>query len=153
MKKFILIFVIVLSALRAEEDVLKIVLDVTTSDVAKFKQSVLSGVAKNKAYYESKFKELEVVAMIHGGAYRFFLKDLSKSEYANDKKLLKEVDLAKRVKSMHDTYNVKFLICKSGMTKHNIQDSDIYDFVEIIPNAMIGLIDAQNSGAAYIPVK
>ncbi len=80
MKKFILIFVIVLSALRAEEDVLKIVLDVTTSDVAKFKQSVLSGVAKNKAYYESKFKELEVVAMIHGGAYRFFLKDLRLNE-------------------------------------------------------------------------
>ncbi|QOY54857.1 DsrE family protein [Candidatus Sulfurimonas marisnigri] len=154
MKKFIIIVTIFLGLLRADEDIYKLVLDVTTSDIGKFKQSVISGVAKNKAYYEGKFKELEVVAVIHGGAYKFFLKDVASSKYKEDKELIKEQkELAIRVKSLSETYNVKFLICKSGMDKHLIKKEDMYDFVELIPNAMIGLIDTQNNGSAYVPVK
>jgi len=29
---------------------------------------------------------------------------------------------------------------------------DVYDFVKIVPNSTIGLIDRQNEGYAYIPV-
>ena len=54
---------------------------------------------------------------------------------------------------MSDMYNVEFLICKSGMKAHHINDEDVVDFVKIVPNASIGLIDKQNEGFAYVPVR
>jgi len=154
MKKLLIILTVMVGLLRADEDTVKLLLDLTTSDIGKFERTMLKGVALNKAYYQSKFKDLEVVAMIHGDAYKFFVKDLSTSPYKDDTKLLKvSKDFAVRIKSLHDTYKVKFLICEAGMKHRSIKKDNIFDFVEVIPNAMIGLIDAQNDGAAYVPVK
>ena len=153
MKK-IFLFLAFFTFASAEEGSVKVVYDLTTPDVEVFQQKILSGVVANKAYYEGKLKELEVSVMIHGGSYKFFLKDLRNSEYKDDKKLSDVFsDLKKRIATMSDTYNVEFLICKSGMKKHNIKDEDVVDFVKIVPNATIGLINKQNEGFAYIPVR
>jgi len=154
MKRVILIILTVVGLLKADENVLKVVINLTTSDVNKFERSILQGIATNKAHYESTFKELDVIAVIHGGAYKFFIKDLSSSEYKYDQALLEvQENFKKRLKSINDTYGVKFLMCGAGMRKHKIKEEDVYDYVKIIPNAMIGLIDAQNNGYAYVPVE
>lgn len=153
MKKIIIIFFAIVELLKADEDLLKLVLDLTTSDVHKFEKTILKGVSLNKAYYESKFKELEVVVIIHGGAYKFFIKNLASSPFKDDKKLSKVAkEFSVRIKSLAQTYEVKFLICEAGMDKHQLKKEDVYDYVKLIPNAMIGLIDTQNDGFAYIPV-
>ena len=154
MKRIVIVFIIFIEFLKADENLLKLVLDLTTSDVSKFERTILKGISINKANYESQFKELEVVVVIHGGAYKFFVKDLLSSPFKDDKKLLKFTkEFAIRIKSLHDTYDVKFLICKSGMDSRGINKENIFDFVELIPNAMMGLIDTQNNGFAYVPVK
>lgn len=154
MKKFFIIFIVAIGLLKADENSLKLALDLTTSDVSKFERSILKGISINKAYYEGQFKELEVVAIVHGGAYKFFIKDLASTQYKNDKELLKvKKDFEKRIKSMSETYEVRFLICKSGMDSRKIKKENMYDFVELVPNAMIGLIDTQNDGFAYVPVR
>jgi len=131
----------------------KVVYDLTTDNIKVFERKILKAIVANKAYYESKLKELDVTVVIHGGAYRYFTVDPSKTEYKTDKALLKNyAELKKRVKTMSDTYDVEFLMCGAGMPKHGLKAKDIVSYVKIIPNSTIGLIDRQNEGYAYIPV-
>ena len=61
--------------------------------------------------------------------------------------------LAKRIETLAKTYNVEFLVCGVGLRKHGLEKKEFYDFVKVIPNASIGLIDKQNEGYAYIPIR
>jgi len=154
MKKIVLYVLMVVSVmLQADEGVNKVVYDLTTSNVANFEKKILKGIVANKNYYENKLGELEVAVVIHGGAYRFFVQNLDNTIYKNDKVLQKEyASLKKRIKTMSDTYDVKFFICAVGMKKNKLDKAQIVEFVQIIPNSTIGLIDKQNEGFAYIPV-
>jgi intracellular sulfur oxidation DsrE/DsrF family protein len=153
MKKILLPLIALTISLLAEAPSAKSVYDLTTKDLKVFERKILKSIVANKAYYESKLQELDVTVVIHGEAYRYFLKDLSHTKYKTDKALISDyVNLKKRIKSMSDTYDVKFLMCGVGVKKHKIEEKNILNFVKVIPNSTIGLIDAQNAGYAYIPV-
>ncbi len=138
----------------AQEAVKKVVFDLTTSDIKTFEKKVLSGIVNQKTHYENKLEELEVAVIIHGDAYKFFIKDLSISAFKNESELVKEQnDLSKRIHTMSDTYNVEFFICEAGMKNLKISKENIYKFLKIVPNATIGLIDKQQDGYAYIPIR
>lgn len=62
-------------------------------------------------------------------------------------------ELKTRIASMSDTYDVEFFICEAGMKKNKLSEQDIVSFVKVIPTSTIGLIDKQNEGFAYIPVR
>jgi intracellular sulfur oxidation DsrE/DsrF family protein len=155
MKKILLILLFFCSLLSAEEASAKVVYDLTTKNLATFELKILKSIVANKTYYEGKLKELDVSVVIHGGAYRFFAIEPNKNKlFKKDKALIETYKtLAKRIKTMSDTYDVEFLICEVGMKKKGLSKKDIYSFVSIIPNATIGLIDRQNEGYAYIPIK
>jgi intracellular sulfur oxidation DsrE/DsrF family protein len=153
MQKIFLLFLISTTFILAEEQSAQVVYDLTTKNIKAFERKILKAIVANKSYYESKLKELDVSVVIHGGAYRYFTKDPSTTEYKTDKALLKDyATLKKRIQSMVDTYDVEFFMCGAGMPKHGLTDKDIVKFVKIIPNSTIGLIDKQNEGYAYIPV-
>ena len=152
MKKLILILLTLVSLVNADEESPKVVYDLTTSSVAQFEKNILKGIAFHKTHYENNLQELEVAVVIHGGAYRFFVKDLKSSMFKNDKKLAKVYnDLKKRIATMSDTYEVEFLMCKAAMKRNKLEEKDIVEFVKLVPNSTIGLIDKQNEGYAYIP--
>lgn len=154
MKKIICIFIISMGILHAQGDSAKVVYDLTTKDLSNFELRILNATVANKAYYEGSLRELDIVVVIHGSAYRFFIKDPEHSEYKDDKALISNYKtLAKRIETLATTYDVQFLLCDSGARKHGLEKKDIYDFVKLIPNATIGLIDKQNEGYAYIPVR
>lgn len=153
MKGIFLILALFLGMLRAENDVVRAVFDLTTADVTLFENRFIKGVAFHKTHYENKFKELELIVVIHGGAYKFFVKDLSKTAIKVDAKELAILNsLKQRIESLVKTYNVKLQMCGLGMKKHEIKEDNIYEFIEVVPSAMVGLINAQNSGHAYIPI-
>jgi len=153
MKTFIL-FLLLTSFVNADDETPKVVYDLTTSSVAKFEKNILKGIVVHKNHYEGNLKELEVVVVIHGGAYRFFVKNPKNSTYKDDKELLKVYsDFKIRIASLSDTYDVEFVMCKAGMKKHKLEDKDIVSFVKLIPTSTVGLIDKQNEGFAYIPVR
>lgn len=153
MKK-LLLFLVLFSFAQADEEMAKVAFDLTTADVAKFEKNILKGIVAHKTYYESQLKELEATVVIHGGSYRFFVKDLKSTKFKGDTKLAKVyADLKKRIKSMHETYDVEFLMCGAAMKRNELEAKDIVSFVKIIPNSTIGLIDKQNEGFAYIPVR
>jgi intracellular sulfur oxidation DsrE/DsrF family protein len=154
MKKYIIILLISLGMAQAEEASAKVVYDLTTKDLTSFELRILKGIVANKAHYEGSLRELDVVVVIHGGAYRFFTKDPAHSKFKDDKALIKTYKtLAKRIESMVKTYDVEFLMCGAAMPKNELKAKDVYSFVKIIPNSTIGLIDKQNEGYAYIPIR
>ena len=154
MQKIILMLVIFLGLVHAEDESAKVVFDLTTKNLAKFEKNIIKGVVINKGYYESSFKELEVTVVIHGGAYRFFVKNIDNTTFKDDKKLVKVyATLKKRLKSLSETYDVEFLMCGAAMKRNKLTKKDIVEFVKIIPNSTIGLIDKQNEGYAYLPVR
>jgi intracellular sulfur oxidation DsrE/DsrF family protein len=130
------------SALAAEENSneIKAVYDLKTGDSKTLERTLISGVMKNSVYYQDQLQELNVKVVVHGDSYKFFQKDNNMAE------------IAKKLKTLHESYGVEFEICKAGLKKNNIPEQSIYPFVKIIPNATIGLIGAQNKGYAYIPL-
>jgi uncharacterized protein len=152
MKKWLLILVLS-GILFAEEGVKQVVFDLKTGDVVTFEKKVLKGIAFEKSYYEGKLEKLDVAVVIHGDAYKFFVKDLKNSPYKNDVNLAKIHDeFSKRIAAMADTYEVEFLMCEATMRALKIDKSNVYDYVKLTPNSTIGLIDKQNEHYAYIPI-
>jgi len=153
MKK-VLIFLALLGLVQADEEIARVAYDLTTSKMAKFEKNILKAIVIHKAHYEGNLKELEVAVVIHGGAYRFFVKDIEKSMFNKDSKLVKAYpDLKKRIAIMADTYEVEFLMCRAAMKRNKLVDEDIVEFVKIVPTSTIALIDKQNEGFAYIPIR
>lgn len=149
----LLMLISLLTFVWADEASLKAVYDLTTADIHTFERKILKGITANKSYYEGKLQELDVAVVIHGGAYRFFVKDIKHSKFKDDVKLVPRFsELKKRISSLADTYEVEFLMCGAGMAKNGVTKADIAPFVTVVPNASIGLIDKQNEGYAYIPV-
>lgn len=152
MKKWLLI--LALSAfLWAEEGVKQVVFDLKTGNLETFEKKVLQGIVFHKNHYEGKLEKLEVSVVIHGDAYKFFVKDLKNSPYKNDQKLaLAHDQLSKRIATMADTYEVEFLMCEATMKTLKIDKSNVYDYVKLTPNSTIGLIDKQSEHFTYIPI-
>ena len=154
MKKIFLLLLSTIILLLAQDKTAQVVYDLTTKEMETFERKILKAIVANKAHYEASLTELDVVVVIHGDAYKFFTKNPSNSIYKEDKALVKSYkSLAKRIKSMVENYDVEFLMCKAGMSKRELKTTDIYKFVTIIPNSTIGLIDKQNEGYAYVPVR
>ena len=152
MKKFILLLAFI-GLLSADDETAKVVFDLTTKNTAQFEKVILKGMVVHKTHYENNLKELEVAVVIHGGAYRFFVKDLQSTMFKDDKELAKVyADFKKRIASMADTYEVEFLMCKAAMKRNKLEAKDIVEFVKLVPTSTVGLIDKQNEGYAYIPV-
>lgn len=144
-----------LSVLLSAEDVVhKVVFDLTTGDIKTFEKSILSAIPVNKTHFEDKMQELDAAVVIHGDAYKFFVKNLGSTKYKNEVPLLETRDiLEKRLQSLSRDYHVEFLMCAVGMKKNEITEKDIYPFVTVVANSTIGLIEKQNEGYAYIPVR
>ncbi|RMA97129.1 DsrE family protein [Hydrogenothermus marinus] len=153
MKKVLFfLLVLIFSSYAKDNEVRKVVFDLRTGDIKKF-ENTINGIAKHIDYYESQFKTLKVVIVAHGDSYKFFLKDLSKTPYKNDKELLKKQKLLyERLKNLHDFYKVKFEICKLGMEARHLDISNLYPFVKPVYSALVGLVEWQNKGYAYMPI-
>ena len=147
------LFLFVAMTLSLLADDLKVVIDLTAGDLHTFERKILSGIVAHKTYFEGKLQALDVVVVIHGDAYKFFIKDPAHKRVASDVALAKmHDDLGKRISALFETYDVTFLMCALGMKNKKLTKAMMYDYVTPIPNASIGLIEKQNDGFAYLPV-
>lgn len=152
MKKWMVLLALA-ATLWAEEGVKKLVFDLKSGDLPTFEKKILQGISVHKAHYEGKLEELEVAVVIHGDAYKFFVKNLKNSPYKDDAALqAAHAQLQKRIETMVDTYGVEFVMCEATMNALKIERSNVYDFVTLTPNSTIGLIDKQSDAYAYVPV-
>jgi intracellular sulfur oxidation DsrE/DsrF family protein len=149
-KLWILLALVALIAANAAAK--KVVFDLTTGDVKTVEQKLVKATTLLKTYYEGKLESLDIAVVIHGEAYRFFVKDLSRSPYKGDEALRKaHADLRKRLTALSSVYDVEFIMCERGMKRRKLE-GNVYGFVKTADTYMIGLIDKENEGYAYIPI-
>ncbi len=155
-KKFryiILIVLVFLSIGKSFGEERKVVIDLKTGDIKKLKIYLLSGLSNMIEYYKNNLTDLKAVVVIHGDAYKFFIKDLKNSPYADDKVLKKEQkELYQRLKTLHQIYGVRFEMCDIGRKARKIPKGSIYPFVHLEYSAGVSLINWQNKGYAYLPI-
>lgn len=152
--KAILLLLVFVGFSFAEDNSAKAVFDLTTGDMKTFEKHILKGIVTNKNNYENQLREYDVAVVIHGQAYRFFVKDIQNTKFVKDTKLVaKYKELKKRISLMSDTYGVKFYMCQAALPKHGLKPEDIVKYVKLVPNSTMALIDRQNEGFAYLPVR
>ncbi len=153
MKKIAIMFLIFVFGFSYGTDEKKVVVDLKTGDIKRFKFYLLSGLTSMAEYYKNNLEELKAVVVIHGDAYKFFIKDLNNSPYKNDSELKRnQKELGERLKNLAKIYKVRFEMCEIGMKNKKIPKESLYPFVNLSYSAGISLVDWQNKGYAYLPI-
>ena len=133
MKKYIILVLIGFLALNlsAQEKSVKIVFDVTSSNVKVHQVAVRHVTLMAKAYPDSKF---EVV--MYSGSIDMVVKGKS--------------SVSQYIEALAKNNNVKFLICEGTMKRHKIDKSQLIDGVETVPDGILEIIEKQAEGWGYI---
>lgn len=132
MKKYIILFLLLGTFLsNAQETPVKIVFDVTSSDVNTHKSTIRHVKFMSEAYPESQF---EVVG--YSGSLDMFLAD--KSAVAED------------MEALMKNKNVSFKVCAATMKRHEASTDDLINGVEPVPDGIMEIITKQQQGWGYI---
>jgi intracellular sulfur oxidation DsrE/DsrF family protein len=152
MKKWI-VSMLAMAVMAVADEAKSVVFDLTTGNRATFEKKVLKGIVYNKSYYEGKLQELHVAVVIHGDAYKFFVKNPAVSPFNQDKELKSvHTAFAKRLATLAKMYDVTFLMCDAGRKKLKIDAKNLYPFVKLVATSTVGLIDKESEGYAYVPI-
>ena len=133
MKKFSLILILLAFTftIQSQENPIKIVFDVTSSDV-KVHQATLRHVkAMSKNYPDSEF---EVV--VYSGALDMVLKEKS--------------SIAAEIEEFANNDHVTFVVCQGTMRRYNADMSQMIKGVISVPDGILEIVDKQSKGWAYI---
>jgi len=133
MKKFVTLLLAFLFAfnLLAQEETVKVVFDVTSSN-PKVHQSTIRHVKfMSDAYPNSKF---EVV--MYSGSIDMVLKD--KSTVAED------------IEALAKDENITFVVCQGTMKRYEISDSQLIPGLIQVPDGILEIINKQSEGWGYI---
>ncbi|SNZ06834.1 hypothetical protein SAMN06265182_0814 [Persephonella hydrogeniphila] len=146
-----IIFILFVYLPVSSEEVEKVVIDFRTGSIEKFEFYLLKGVVNNIQHYRNSLKELKVVVVVHGNGYKFFIKNLDKSPYRDDKELKKrQKEFRERLENLVKFYGVKFEICEAGLKARGISIDNLYPFVKPVYSALKGIVHWQNLGYAYM---
>jgi intracellular sulfur oxidation DsrE/DsrF family protein len=149
MQIFLFFLFFSVSALSQEEE--KVVIDFRTGDINRFELYLLKGVANNIQHYRERLNELKVVVVVHGNGYKFFIKNLERSPYKDDRELKKrQEEFRERLENLVKFYGVKFEICEAGLKARGIPVDNLYPFVKPVYSALKGIVHWQNKGYAYM---
>lgn len=149
--KLVLVFSVCLGVSYAQNA--KVVYDLTSGDSAKIEKHLINSIRALGKHYKKEKIELEVIVVISGDSYKYFVNDLEKSPYALDEDVIEvQKKFKTRLQNLNDTYNVTFNMCSSGMRAWKIDKNTLYHYVHADVMKSVYLIEAQNNGYAYMPI-
>ncbi len=135
----------------ADNNVHKAVFDLTSGNSKVLKDKVVWNIRTISDKMRDQNKTLKSIIVISGDAYKFFIKDVQNSPYNTADVIAAQGTLEPILSDLQKNYNVQFHMCASGMKKRNITPKSLYPYIEHKNNKVHYLIEAQNSGFAYIP--
>ncbi len=149
--KFLLL--ILLSTVFSFAESAKVVYDLTSGDVLTIKHKLLGSVRAVANHYAGKKEKIDIMVVISGDAYKFFIDDLESSPYANDEEVEDmQMHFKPRLEMLHELYGVTFNMCSSGLISKKIDRKTLYPYVNSEMMKSVYLINAQNDGYAYMPI-
>jgi intracellular sulfur oxidation DsrE/DsrF family protein len=144
---------LLLSLGSAHADTLKVVYDLTTGDSKKIEKHLVNSINAVAEYYQKEQKELKVMVVISGDAYKYFINDLKASPYKEDQDAIEaQAKFRHRLQNLNDTFGVTFNMCSVGMKARKIDKNTLYKYVNAEVMKSVYLIGAQNDGYAYMPI-
>jgi len=147
-----LFIVLLLGVGSAYADTVKVVYDLTTGDSKKIEKHLIESLDAVVKHYQKEKKELKVMVVISGNAYKYFVNDLKVSPYKDDQEAIEvQEKFRDRLHHLNDT-GVTFNMCSAGMKARKIDKNTLYKYVHTDAIKSVYLIDAQNDGYAYMPV-
>ena len=148
--KFMLVLILSLSVYAKEH---KVLFDLQTGNVKVLQKQLIDEIGSLQRYYLSQAQKLEVVVLVSGNAYKFFLKDTDKTLYSLNKSFIKvKNDVQMKLRLLSSDFKVRFETCESGMKHRGIAFEQLVDFIEPVYSHNVGLINLQNEGYAHIRV-
>ncbi len=154
MKLFIILLIsAILNMNMLYAQTLKVAYDLTTGDSYKIEKYLINSVTAVSKYYAKEKKELKVIVVISGDAYKYFINDLAASPYASNEEAEDSQEMFKPLLAkLNDIYGVTFYMCSTGMKAQKIDKKTLYKYVHADVMKSVYLIDAQNDGYAYMPI-
>ncbi|MCH7785793.1 MAG: DsrE family protein [Bacteroidetes bacterium] len=133
MKKIVTLLLVFFLAfnLFAQENPVKIVFDVTSSDVKVHQAAIRHVKFMSQAYPDSKF-----AVVMYSGSIDMVLKD--KSTVADD------------IETLAENENISFIVCQGTMKRHKIDNSQLISGVKTVPDGILEIIIKQQEGWGYI---
>jgi uncharacterized protein len=132
----------------------KAVYDLTTGDAKKIESRLFGGIKYIAEYYRKQNIEFKAVIAISGESYKYFVEDIANSPYKGDKQL---IEAQKRLKPLMqelvEKYGVRFDMCGMGMKGRKIKAESLYSFIHHDKIKPVYMIEWQNKGYAYMPMK
>ena len=149
----ILVLVLLSTTFSLAEPV-KVVYDLTSGEIKTIKNKLIRSLTAVAKHYESKKEDLDIIVVISGDAYKFFIDDLESSPYANDKEVEEiQITFKSGLETLHTDHGVTFNMCATGMRARKIEKKSLYKFVNAEMMKSVYLINAQNDGYAYLPIQ
>jgi len=131
----------------------KVVYDLTTGKSSKIDKGLINSIKAMAKYYKEEKQELQIIVVISGDAYKYFIEDLKNSPYFMEDDVLDvQKALKPRLEYLSDAYGVTFNMCATGMSSRGIDKETLYKYVHADLMKSVYLIDAQNDGYAYMPI-
>ena len=115
----------------AQENPVKIVFDVTSSNTGVHESTMRHVKMMSKAYPDSMF---EVV--MYSGAYEMVVKDKSA--------------VSDEMEALAKNNNVDFVVCQASLNRHEIDASQLVAGVRAVPDGILEIIQKQGEGWGYI---
>lgn len=148
-----ILLLILLSTIFSLADSAKVVYDLTSGKVTTIEHKLIRSLTAVSKYYASKKEHVDIIVVISGDAYKFFIEDLEASPYAKDEEVEDiQMHFKSRLEKLHTIYGVTFNMCESGMKARKIAKKSLYKFVNAEMMKSVYLINAQNDGYAYLPI-
>lgn len=159
MKKlsFILVLVLVFTAgsAQAEDDgISRVVYHADFSDPRRF-SAMITSINNMVTHYQSEFidYDIRIVFVAHG--IRFLTDDnLDGTPFKADHELEKNRENLKgRLQTLNQVHEVKLELCNITRSQINLDESKLYENVEMVPSGVVQVADLQKQGFAYIKIE
>ncbi|MCK0157815.1 DsrE family protein [Cellulophaga sp. F20128] len=115
----------------SQEKPVKIVFDVTSSNIGVQKSAIRHVQMMSKSYPDSKFE-----MVIYSKAYEMVIADKSA--------------VAKEMAALAKNKNVDFVVCQASLNRHKIEASQLIKGVRAVPDGILEIVEKQAQGWGYI---
>jgi intracellular sulfur oxidation DsrE/DsrF family protein len=135
----------------AEEPVMKVVYHADFADPRRF-STMLTNINNMVSTYQAELKEYDVRIVFVAYGIRFVTADpLKGTPFAEDAALkARRKELLERVKSLHDTQNIKLELCEITRESVPLDREKLLAGVELVPSGVVRIAELQHQGFAYL---
>lgn len=150
------LFLFTTSAVQAEEDdgIARVVYHADFADPRRF-SAMITSINNMVSHYTSELVEYDIRIVFVAHGIRFLTEDnLEGTAFMADHELEKNRENLKgRLQTLTQVHDVKLELCNITRSQINLDESKLYENVEMVPSGVVQVAEHQKNGFAYIKIE